>query len=557
MLQDLGALLYFETRGFVNSVKTIVREPKRLLAWSLYALLLGNAWLQRSMQRRFTHIGLDHSWFSTLWPAISVIASPALFCLLGYAILASAIRHKPRVGFLWPADGRFLCGSQLSPKIVVMWLQLRVLAMLVLRWPLLLFILVGFPGLATAPLSSVLAGGFAVAAAFLLQWQVSNAVALWSRRARAPLIGLGILVALVGVIGLASPLRAVTLAPAHPVAAIAAHPFRLPPGSLFSAGLAGDWAATGILFLLSLMVAAFATAAASDAYPEMWQASTRLFVLRNIARRGTLWLGDGSWRTQLDAAEGNAKQRALRPTASSVDARLTGAWTLLWKDWVGFRRGPLSGWGQVGRVLLIVLIAGGVGFVLSSSALGAGASEAMLFGLAISGLISYVQILALASAGVTVELRMPFWSLSAAKLPLRLFAWTCAASWRPALGCAVAGVALAVAAHMPVLAYGAVPAAIALTIATRIIGVAAFTILPHQGDARGPAAMLRLLLVYALFLPTAAAGIGAGIFAGLAAGVAAGAVVLAAECFGLLLFAATRLEGNAMAYSPPQMLQTQ
>jgi hypothetical protein len=96
-----------------------------------------------------------------------------------------------------------------------------------------------------------------------------------------------------------------------------------------------------------------------------------------------------------------------------------------------------------------------------------------------------------------------------------------------------------------------------LTVATRIVGVAAFTILPHRGDARGPAAMLRLLLVYLLMAPAAVVGVVTGMTLGIPAGIAAGVVIAIAECGALLLFAGTRLEGNAMAYAAPAPLEQQ
>jgi hypothetical protein len=554
VIEDVAALAYLDARAAINGIKSIVRDPKRLLAWSVYGILIANSWFQRSMQRSFRlHGGFDQTWVAVLSPAILALVPAALLAFLGFTVLSSAIRARPRIGFTWPADGRFLCGSALAPRVVVAWLQLRTSLGLLLRWPLLILIIAGFPGIAQASLSAIFYGGMGVAAAMLLNWQAGNAAGLLSRWARTPLIVAGAAMLAGGLGSFVPPLVLAARDSAHAISIITAHAFATLPGTWLAGAMDGDALDIIPLLVLALLAGSAAAWAAGDCYPELWQAASRTFVLRQIARRRSLWegVGESSLQRQLEAADlAPGAKRKARATHSAADTALSGAWTILWKDWIAMRRGPIAGWGPLGRIALIALIAAAVGIGLSTSDVSPSTVDAMLIGLSIAGTISYMQILALTSATVAADLRMPIWALSASPLPVRLFAWTCAASWRPALGCALALTALGVAGHVPLLAMAAFPAALFVTIVTRIVGLAAFTILPHQGDIRGPAAMLRLAIIYLLVLPAAVVGVPVGLWSGLAAGIASAAVVALIESAALLLFAGTRLDGNAMAYNP-------
>jgi putative ABC exporter len=553
MLEDIAALAYLDYRAFVNGVRAIVREPKRLIAWAFYLILVGNAWLQRSMQRRIGASGWpDHTWLSSVGPVVLALLPAALLALIGYGVLTAGLRRRPKIGFSTPADGRFLVGSKLSPRVVAGWLQFRTLGALAVRWPLLVLIFFGFPGIAQMPAAVVFAGGFAILAALLLNWQIANAAALLSRRAPIPWIVAGATMLAIAIGALATPVLAAIREPGRLVDALSTHGVSFVPGSWLVSALEGHAWGTVALFAAAAVAGIVATSESGDSYPEIWQTSARLFVLRRIAGRGAFWqsIGDSSIQRQLDAADQKVPARPRsRIAASTRDSALTGAWTLLWKDWIAFLRAPVGSWGPGVRVVFIIVLSAGIGIVVGFGGSEGFGGRAALVGFSIAGLIWYVQFLALTSAAIVADLRMPIWSLSAAGLPMRLLAWTAASSWRPAVGCTLAFVALGIAGGVPAIALAGLPVAILVTWATRVVGLAAFTILPNQSDVRGPAAMLRVFMIYLLMAPAVVAGIVAQLIGGLAAAIVCATVVLIAECACLLLFAATRLEGNMMAYA--------
>lgn len=552
MVEDVAALAYLDYRALVNGVRAIVRDPKRLVAWAFYAILVGNAWLQRSMQRRLGASGWpNHNWLSSVAPVALALLPAALLALIGYGVLSAGLRRRPKIGFSTPADGRFLVGSKLSPRVVTGWLQLRTFGALALRWPLLVLILFGLPGIAQIPAASVFAGAFAILAALLLNWQMANAAALVARRTPIPLIVAGAAMLTIALAALAGPVLAAIREPGRMVEALSTHGASFVPGSWLVSALEGNIWGTIALLGFATIAGVVATIESGDCYPEIWQTSARIFVLRRIARRGAFWqsIGDSAVQRQLDAADLKTPPPSRsHVAASSRDSALAGPWTLLWKDWIAFLRAPVGSWGPGLRVVLIVVVAAGIGILVGFGGSGAG-GRAALIGFCIAGLIWYVQFLALTSAGIVVDLRMPIWSLSVARLPMRLLAWTVASSWRPAVGCTLALVALGLAGGIPAIALAALPAAALVTWATRVVGLAAFTILPNQSDVRGPGAMLRVLMIYLLMAPAVIAGVVAQLVGGLPAAIVCAIVVLLAECVCLLLFAAMRLEGNAMAYA--------
>lgn len=561
MLQEIAALSYLEYRSFINGLRAVATDPKRLIAWGFYALLIGNAWLQRSVQRRYVIPGAtEHTWVSAIAPAVLGLLPAVILAILGYGILSAALRRRLRLGFSWPADGRFLCGSKLSPRLVVSWLQYRSIALLAIRWPLMLLILVGFPGIAQVPIATIVANGFGILAALVLNWQAANASALLARRNPFVWMALGAITLAIAVAALVEPVYAAIRNPNDIVKAIATHAHSLPPGSWLVQSLQGNHAAIVPFILLALAAGFVAIYWSDDCYPELWQSSARLFVLRRFARRATLWqgVGDTSLQRQLEAADqGASPRRRAGPTRSAADSVLAGPWTVLWKDWIAFSRAPFGALGNITRVILIVVVSVGVGLALSSGDLGNGLGSAAIGGILIAGSFWYVQILALMSASIAVDLRMPIWGLSGASFPARLLAWTFAASWKPALASGLVVAALGIAGRLPIAALAAFPAAALLTWATRVVGLAAFTILPSQADTRGPGAMLRVLIIYLLLAPAAIGATISGILAGAAAATVAGVTILIIESVALLLFASTRLEGNVMAFTAATSLEPQ
>jgi hypothetical protein len=138
--------------------------------------------------------------------------------------------------------------------------------------------------------------------------------------------------------------------------------------------------------------------------------------------------------------------------------------------------------------------------------------------------------------------RDPLWT--------RLTAWIAGTSWRMGF-CLAAGLAAwSIASHLTVIAAAGIPLALATVIYLRAAGLALYAIFPSSMDQRGPLAMLRALVTYALAAPPAVAGIVTGVLThSLAAGIAAGIAVSLLETAGLIAFAAGRISGRGALFA--------
>jgi hypothetical protein len=103
-----------------------------------------------------------------------------------------------------------------------------------------------------------------------------------------------------------------------------------------------------------------------------------------------------------------------------------------------------------------------------------------------------------------------------------------------------------------------VPAAVALVLYLRAVGLALYSLFPSTIDQRGPLAMVRMLLTYLLAAPPAVVCAAAGFElyrAGMAApqalyaAVAAGIITSLVETLALVAFAAARIAGQGVAFA--------
>jgi Putative ABC exporter len=531
---DLRALLYLDGRLLANRARLILHDPRRLLPWLLVLGWIGSWRLFRVVElmsgRRPPSGSL--SVLTTVAPLV-----PGLYlAVIGVAIFRAAGRAP--VTFRSPADARFLIGSRLPPRLVIGWLQLRrVIGMMVVSAFNVLLVVAFLPVAGDSP-SRLGLLFLAVAGAYVTLQAAPMAVYLVGRRRPGlPLGSAGVAVTVLG--GLSLTLAVLQLAgvdvPAGPAGTVLA---QLPPGEWVRDAYHGHPGAVALVLLLAGATVAFTVRLSGDAYPELWESSSRLFTLRRLARqRGGLVRSSDVRRA--------FGQLGRRSVASVSGAGVPGgAGAILWKEWLALRRTP------GGLLLQLLATAGALGVGAVVGLLAAGGDTPHATSLAALGGAVLVMVNVYAGMRLGAELRNPVWWLSAASLRERLLAWTVAATLRQAVPAVLgAGAALAIAGDVPLLvaSLAAVPAAAWLL---RMVGLAAYAIVPSQTDLRGPGRMLRMLLLgLTLSPPALVLTLVLVVVENLAAGALAATVVMLAEGWLLLELAAWLLRRNGLGYA--------
>lgn len=478
-MNDFAPLLYLEARSIVNTLRQVAKQPARLVMWLLAIAYFGFFGYLRSHDRTFapTARGLGEP-FDTL-----------IFCgatiLTGVGIYFAAAGHV--AAFTSQADARFLIGSRLRERNVIAWLQIR--HTLHFAGRLIAFILLytvifhqagTFVGMALAMLGATLTGAAFGIPVVKMQHRFGD----WSGYAlAAAVIVCGVLPALF--VGLAY------IAPsAVPLANATVH---LGLGRLVATMLAGDgWSLAG-LFGAAAVLNAAAYMGSQDLYPELYRTSERSITISALRRSGSL-----SVAAALGVRPGRRASAGSVASADSGGALLSGAWALLWKDWIAFAHSKnarsafafaVAGAAAVGAIVgAVARRSHDPGSTIAASVGGIG-SMLVVF-------LSFGSTIALA-----VDLRKPVWWFSSDPLRLRLYVWTLAGGWRIAVPIAVGVLtAAAVVGSLPLLAL-AVPAIVMFVTFLRAIGLALYALFPSRLDQRGPVAMLRALLIWLALMP--------------------------------------------------------
>lgn len=536
--QDLATLAFLDGTVFRHRMRLLVRQPRRLLPWILFLVWMGFAFFSRATAASSGHL---RALPDGLGAAASALV-PGLYVGLVGLLVHGASRRAP-AALSTPADARFLLGSALRPQAVVFWLQLRQAAMLVRAAALNLFVWSVFLLPRTrVSLESVTSAAAALLLAFTLAYALRLPAFVLARRLpRLPLAGFGAVLAAAGFGLVLLQVERAASSTMPLLAGIALQRVRVPLGSLVASAIAGSGPALWLLLGLAAAAIALSSSVARDCYPEIWQASSRAFLLRRRSgggRRAGLFSNRGP--VDSTGALGLPRHRAIAASSSgrSVPA---GAMTLLWKEWLQLRRGP----GGLGGALLFGLAAVLAGLLVGRFALHLhGYAAGLIVGAAVypSAIVSTLGGLQLAA-----DLRRPLWWLSQASLTARLLVFTFATSLRLSVLTVLFLAAAALAARASLVLWG-IPAALAGLFMLRGIGLAVYAWLPAARDLRGPGNLLRLLLTLVLLVPTAALGGGAGtFFASVPAALFAASVAAALEGWGLVAVAAARLRGNGMA----------
>ncbi|MDQ2663042.1 MAG: hypothetical protein M3Y18_03275 [Candidatus Eremiobacteraeota bacterium] len=522
MTSDFGALAYLQCRQAVNFVKKTLRAPGRVVLY-----LFGVAYF----------VGL--LFFRTRYPKMSgayhgipdPYATAAFFGVVAFLAVTCLIAAAGRVGpFSGPADARFIIGSKLRERNVILWLQLRTSWFLLGRFLIMALIYsVVFPQVGTVSGMTLTIMGIAA---------LSSTCAMPILRAQVQGFGKA-LTAVLSVIlygSFAAGLCAVASLLLPAAGHLSGGVVHLGLGRIITGLLSGNAEMLTVLYVLVVAGIALSFFGSTDLYPELYASSLKTVAWRAARRRNPFGT----------PFQSNAQRSQASPQRiASGTTNAAGAWTTVWKDWVVFRRS---------RAALVVFGLSLLGAIVAGVVAGAAArisSDAIAPSIGIASSLGFVIVIFLtlgASISLAEDVRKPIWWLSTATLRQRLYVWLGASSWRTA-ACVSAGlIAWAAVLHSVAFALLGTVAAVCAVLFVRCIGLALYAIFPSKLDQRGPVAMIRLLLVYVLLAPVAATATVTGIFArsGLAGG-AAGIAVLIFEGFFLAEFAVRRVAGVGAA----------
>jgi len=524
-LSAIATLGWLESRQLLNRLRESIRQPARLIVVALGIVYIGFLLWVRTlpasvgvMRPSAIHLGVPEPFASMVgFGCVALIALTFQLTAGGYI-----------KGFDSAADARFSIGSALPERTVVLWVQLRSCATTVFRavWAILVYAIL-FQRAGTTlgiVLSSV--GLFVLSAALPIPMlkldratrfpvTQSFAIASWCLGG----IPLAILVAAWFLPGL-SPLS-------DPI-------IRFGLGTIINAMIGA--AAPPLLVLYGIIGSLFVLCyvLGTDIYPELYAGSTRAIRLRDRQQRAAF--------VQNVERESRVQRDFHAPDFLDV---FRGAWALIWRDVTTFGRSTTLRLGFWAFLLAAVVVGAGIGVFAARSGDVYGVSVAIA-----SSLINiYVILVALGSTiALGEDLRKPLFWLCADPLRARLYAWAISTSWRAAIAFSLGSLAWALAAHMYAVAWVGIPLAATVVLLLRAIGLAMYALLPGKADQRGPLAMLRMLLTYALVVPSIVSGAIFGLVTHQPAAAFATALLIAAiETLILIEFAAWRIDGRGAA----------
>ena len=462
----MRALLYLEGRYAWHQLAAILRSPLRLAIWIPFAGSIAYLFYSRTRHGggAFSKIGLvGHDATAT---------AGLYFALFGVTIVLAAIGRV--AAFRSGAEAVLFANAGIPPLTAAIWLQARKFFASFGRWfgtLTYVFLIFAPRNLGPAATFRALLGTLLVLA---LQMSTELPVFLLARgRLRVPLVGLGATLIVTGIayVGLGliggAPLRA-ALAFA-----------RIDPGRAVTATLNGEpFALVVLVALLGVLVIAVRLLG-DDSLPELYLVSQRSIATMS-ARRSIV--------PNVRFARGAAQ------TAARVPA---GALALVWKDWVGFKRG---------RGTFVLWVVGCLFWAICGAAVaiasrGFNDPTILSFLVGASALLMLVGAPLGASLGLATDLAKPLFWLSRAPLRSRIVAWTFGRAWRGAFAIALAPFVAGVWSHDVVLATVAAPLVLAGYWSLQALGVGLFALFPNPIDSRGPMMLVRTILTAVYVVP--------------------------------------------------------
>ena len=520
-MNEIGALLYADSRTVVNAIRDIRRSRGRIVIWVLAAVLFVS-WMAlraHNPMRRVANVGAT--------------AQADLFACVAIGAFGFFLARGSRfVGlFANATEARWIVSLPVSPFAAALYVQVRALITGGARFVLALAIFSAFylpSGLSNA---EVLRDTFFELLALL----ATGAVLLPRRLAHGPAA------AACTVAGYAC----IALA-AIPLLRDAAFAFHVPwlgaarslpawhPGTVLIEPLGAHSVLVGAA-MLAIAAAALAALglAARNALPELYALS-----IERLERSG----GGKRLPFARFGAGREPRVRVHRPSVANASRVPGGVAVFVWKAWTEYRRRATTR-GTVLEAAGLILAGYVAGRLLGSTHPAVWVSIAVVV-----GQLEITFLSMTAGISVAAELRRPVFWLSDASLAERLAGLLAGRVWRAAawFGLFALGLASGHARLAPKLfALVTGPALLVLCVA---IGFAAFAAFPNDVDQRGPLTVLRMYVSYLVVLPPVAAGVAAGyvlhsVPLGLSI-IAAGAL---AEAALLVAFAARRLDTSIRA----------
>ena len=551
----LRALFYLDAHILLNRIRTVARNPLRLILWLLFLLVIVSTFQGRLMMNEAIRSrpvpppgapSFPMFFDPTPWLHIAATFLPGVVLII-YGIFIVGSCRQPLPAFRSAADARFLCGSALPPRLVVLWLVARVILSLSWRLPMTLaFLVVILP--ASFGISPSTGFGIFFALLLLTSTVALNLPIFVSRQRR-----IGPNPALAGWLLLSTGLASlvvvfVALYPGAPIgpSALQSLAVSLPPGSWLVGVFEGNGFGLTALAALAAASLALTWVVAGDVYPELWAASARVIVIRRALRRRGPFMTRSDQRQLLSEAgiaEPSRHRRKTGATSSRGRWVPSGAWTILWKEWLATRR--TAGGMRLPAIALFFA-------VVLGAAIGAVARHGPDITGFVLGPLGYgaVMLSLFTAYRMSGDLRKPIWWLSASSLRARLGILLVARCLRLAIPITVGLLTASVVAGSGAFVLVGAPIAVAATWAINAMALATYAIIPGSSDMRGPGGCLRGIALAIMLIPIGIAGIVGSIATESIEGGFAGAVLTAlAEGWLLVLFAASQLDGNGLAFA--------
>ena len=523
MIADLGALFYLESRQIVNRIRETLRQPGRAL---MYLFVVGY-FVVVALARRRGHMVFPISTIPEPYASTLFFAYITLLGIMMYGAASGIVG-----AFASPADARFLSGSHLSQRAVILWLQLRRSGTAIVRmlFTLLLYTLIFSSSGTFAGIGLAMIGGTIIAAASAVPTlKLRRIVGTRTAQSMAgALAALGILPMTILLTSL--PPSAATLSLAHAIE-------RFGAGYAFNALFDGNAPALIALYAAGVFVIAFSYASGTGLYPELYASSMRVLDFHERQRRGS---------AAGFAIEHRYEQRAAK-TAQGIFNIFRGPWIIVWKEWIAFERSP-----SMQRLFVFgLIVCAAVGALFGHIAAGSENRIEETVGLASMAGMMIMTFVAMGSAiGLSSDISKPLWWMGRDPLWTRLFAWIVGTSWRfgACLGIGIAAWAIAMRAGVTALA--GIPIALTVVLHLRAVGLALYSLFPSNIDQRGPLAMIRALLTFLFAAPPGIIAILALlVLRSIGIGLAAGIIASLLETALLVAFSARRIAGAGVAFA--------
>jgi hypothetical protein len=524
MISDLRALAYLEYRQIVNRVRQLLRAPGRTL---LYVVVIGY-FIFVSIMRAHGHAAFPMTGIPEPYASGLFFAYVALLGIMMYGAASGIVG-----AFESASDARFLNGSALSQRLVVLWLQIRRSGGAIGRtiFTLLLYtIFMQGAGTFTGVALAMIGGTVVATGTAIPMLRLRRAIGTVTAQ------GLGAAVAAIGILPMVLLFSSLASKNIEHAAVAIEH---FGPGFAFNALFDGRPPAIGALYLCAVLLILLSYACGGDLYPELYAASMRVLEFRDRHMRAS----GGTFAIQHEY-----EQRAAR--ISPVLDALRGSWTLAWKEWIAFARSP-----SMQRSTLFGILASAAVGVLFGRIV-AQSHDQLTETLQLGGMVGNLVIIfvAMGSAiGLSSDISKPLWWIGRDPLWMRLTAWTAATSWRLA-ACMSAGLAAwAITLRSLDIAAIGIPLAVAISLHLRAIGLLLYSLFPSTLDQRGPLAIVRFVLTYILATPPSIAAavyfFYYGRFHHPVAALAVGILVSLTEMLLLVAFAAKRISGQGVAFA--------